>query len=178
MEKIRVQCPHCKVILAVNPALEGKNIICPKCKKESSFEECKRKYADTLATVNRTVLVSGVIDKPGFLRDMNTGRTYMLAEGVNLIGRLTHQSAPLASVPIDTPDLGFSRAHLNIRVMKSPDGLYHAFAYNAQNKNITTINGVPLEQGDQIGLKDGDIIRSSATVLRYIKLAPIQNQNG
>lgn len=176
MEKIRVQCPHCKVILAVSSNLRGSNIVCPKCKTESTFDECERKYKDTIASVSRTVLSSGVIDKPGFLRDMTTGKSYILAEGVNLIGRMTYQAPPKATVPIVTADAGFSRAHLNIRVVKGPDGLYHAFAYNASNMNVTTINGIPLEGIDQIGLKDGDIIHSSSTYLQYIKLAPINAQ--
>ena len=122
MEKIRVQCPHCKVILAVSSNLRGSNIVCPKCKTESTFDECERKYKDTIASVSRTVLSSGVIDKPGFLRDMTTGKSYILAEGVNLIGRMTYQAPPKATVPIVTADAGFSRAHLNIRVVKGPDG--------------------------------------------------------
>ncbi len=171
-QKIKVQCPHCKVILAVPRTLEGQDIVCPKCKKGSSFAECKRLYDDTMASVNRTVLSSGVIDRPGFLRDMYSGQSYMLQEGENIIGRMTYREPPKATVPIVTGDMGFSRAHLIIRVVKAPDGYYHAFAYNASNMNPTMINGVRLEAEDQIGLKDGDIIQASSTYLQYIKLAP------
>ena len=94
-------------------------------------------------------------------------KIYQLSEGVNLIGRMTVKSAPEATIPITTGDMGFSRKHLNIEVVKESSDTIKYYMYNAANKNLTTVNGISLLGTDKVILHDGDIIRSSATELVF-----------
>ena len=181
MENIRIKCPNCGAILTVtdNPANAGKNVKCPNCGIRSKYEEFRR-IASPEKCDDRTVVPGNkgekgekgeVPDRPGRLRDEATGREYQLREGTNLIGRMTYQSAPKASLPILTDDRGMSRAQFYIDVMMGRDGHYHSYISNASNKNATLVNAEELQPSDKVGLKDGDIISVSHTKLQFVKPA-------
>jgi len=175
MENIRIKCPNCGAILTVtdNPANAGKNVKCPNCAIRSKYEEFRR-IAEPERCDDRTEIpgeTNKPSDTPGKLRDEATGREYPLKEGTNLIGRMTYQSAPKASLPILTEDRGMSRAQFYIDTVMGRDGRYHSYIYNASNKNATSVNSEELQSSDKVGLKDGDIITVSHTKLQFVKSA-------
>lgn len=172
MDKIRIKCPFCGAILETldNPANYEKNIVCPNCKTKNKFKDFKRIISKPISSPEDDVTQfdTKTQDKVGYLLDVKTHRQYYLKEGKNLIGRLTMKTPPLADIPIETLDMGMSRKHLYIDVMKGRDGRFHAYAYNASNKNATLINGVILEDDDKIGIQNDDIITLCETKLRYV----------
>lgn len=181
MDTIRIKCPTCGAILTVadSPANVGKSVKCPVCKEKHQFTEFKavqtpKEDSDrtslgmNIPTEDKTQLpVKPSVVTFGYLVDEVHHRKYTLTSGVNLIGRKTYQTAPVASIPIETDDLCFSRKHLYIEAAKGPDGVIRHYAYNAANKNETTINGTRLGDGDKLILHDSDVIRSGNTTLVF-----------
>lgn len=167
MEGIKIKCPNCGVLLGVKEAPKDpdKVVTCPNCKEKNKFRDFRQ--VESRPVQDETEIATGTKDSLSQLVDTKTRRRYPLHEGVNLIGRMTYKSPPKADVPIVTEDLGLSRAHLYIQVMRGRDGLYHYYAYNASNANPTYLNDALLEEGDKVGLKTGDKIKSSETVLRF-----------
>ena len=172
MDRIRIKCPFCGAILETldNPANYEKNIVCPNCKTKNKFKDFKRVITRPVSSQedDTTHFETKTKDTVGCLVDLLTQRKYLLKEGKNLIGRLTVKTPPLADIPIATQDMGMSRKHLFIDVIKGRDGRFHAYAYNASNKNATLINGVVLEDDDKIGLKHDDILTLCETKIRYV----------
>lgn len=95
-------------------------------------------------------------------------RTYPLAIGVNIIGRKASTSQ--ATVQIETSDRYMSRQHAKIVVSRLPGGKLKAIISNDHNKNISTIDGQDLLQGDAIVLSDGDHIVMGETTVIYKEL--------
>lgn len=180
MDTIKIKCPNCGKVLIVqdDPSNVSKNVICPVCKQKypfSSFKsvtetqvEDRTKLSSTNNSEDVTVINSSSITKViGFLLDENSRRKYPLSDGSNLIGRQPKMSVAPADVAIITDDIGFSRKHFYIDVSKGLNGDVRHWAYNAENKNPTFINGKILEDGDKIILRDGYTISSSETVLSF-----------
>lgn len=182
METIRIKCPSCGAILIVadDPANQGKSVKCPVCKEKHKFsefkavkpvlseEEDKTSLGGGESIADKTVLPDNVrTNDLGFLFDESGQRKYSLSEGLNLIGRMTYQTEPVATVAIETDDRGFSRKHLYIDVVKGADGVIRYYAYNAANKNPTSVNGVQLNEGDKMILHNEDVIKSSETILVF-----------
>ena len=180
METMKIKCPNCGAILTVadSPANVGKSVKCPVCKMANPFtsfksvkpkvteEEDRTSLGGNLGSEDRTCLPDyQKSENIGYLWDDTAKMRYNLQEGINLIGRMTYQSVPEATVPVKTEDRGFSRKHMNIDVVKGADGVFRYYVYNAENKNPTTVNGVQLIANDKIILHNGDVIRSSSTVL-------------
>lgn len=181
METVRIKCPNCGAILTVadSPANIGKSVKCPVCKEKFPFADFKAvpspkedsdrtsigtgQYAEDRTQLPEMSSVSSF----GYLFDVTSRRTYPLTAGVNLVGRKTYQAVPAANIPIETDDLCFSRKHLYIEAVKGPDGIIRHYAYNAANKNETTINGVLLNAGDKLILHDSDVIESGRTTLVF-----------
>ena len=161
MEKIRIKCPSCGAILEAldNPANVGKIVICPSCKVKNKFED----YIRVVRPASNASTPSA-----GYLIDLTTQKTYPLYEGRILLGRMTYKTPPKANLPIATDDAGMSREHLYLDVVKSRDDRFHVYASNAKNQNPSSINGVPLADGDKIGLRHGDVLTLCNTRLRYV----------
>lgn len=169
MEKVKVKCPNCGVILTIaySPENAEKHLKCPVCDHIGKMEAYrvyngidKVEYDET--QINTTP-VAAIIK----LQDLKTGKEYILHPGHHSIGRKTYQSPSKASIPIETDDLGISREHCFIDVIKCRDGLFHSYISNSSNKNSTYINGDLLMDDDKPALQDGDIISSSSTNLRF-----------
>lgn len=169
METIKIKCPFCgKILIVADDATNaGKRLRCPVCKESSVYEDFKRvvepKVSDE-TQVNSRLENSSISFS---LKDLTTGQQYSLNPGRNLIGRMTYKSTPKADVAIKTEDMGFSREHLYIEIIKGCDGIFHCYAVNASNKNNTYINGEKLHDLDKVGIKDGDQINSSSTTLVF-----------
>lgn len=93
------------------------------------------------------------------------GKAYQLKLGANIIGRKATTSQ--ATVQIDTPDRYMSRQHSKIVVSRFPNGKLKSVLSNDHNKNISTIDGQDLLQGDEIVLEDGDQIVMGKTTVIY-----------
>ena len=181
MGMIKIKCPTCGAILSVadDPSNVRKSVKCPVCEEKHRFTEFKS-VQNKAEESDRTQL--GINTKQsdrtelpmqsrpvtlGYLLDETHNRKYTLCAGLNLIGRKTYQTASVATIAIETDDLGFSRQHIYIEAIKGPDGVVRHYAYNANNKNETTINGHPLGAQDKVILHDSDTIRSSSTILVF-----------
>lgn len=171
MEIIRIKCPFCGAILETqdNPANYEKTITCPNCKTKNVFKDFKRVVPKIVN--DETKIGFTREEEPGSLLDLQTLHQYPLKEGRNLIGRKTVKTPPKADIPIETTDNGMSREHLFIDVMRGRDGHFHAYASNAKNQNSTLVNGVELEDGDKLGLKNNDVLQLCDTKLRYLSYA-------
>lgn len=176
MEKIKVKCPHCGSVLVIddNPDKAGKSLACPICRTTRKREEYKPYVPKKVS--DETEIVKAVKNRVGRLFDLATGKEYALKEGNNLVGRMTHSSPSPASIPIDTTDIGMSRRHMYLDVMKGRDGYFHTYISNAENKNATYVNSELLKDDDKIALKDGDIIRFANTKLRFAAGAQVQTE--
>jgi len=181
MEKIRVICPNCGKVLKLenNPAYKNKLIKCPTCGVANPFtlfkpfvQQAKTEADDMEDT---TQIAKRQNDTSGYFVDDKTLLKYFIPDGEkSLFGRMTLQSPSKADVPIDVYypeglDKGISRSHFWIQSVFSADGLYHVYISNAKNVNRTYINGKVLDDGDVVGLKDGDTVSCSNMVLRYVK---------
>ena len=93
------------------------------------------------------------------------GKDYPLNEGQNIVGRQGTTSK--ATVQIETADRYMSRQHCSITVTTLPDGTKKAVLSNYQNKNLTTIDGQPIETGDSIRLTDGNTITMGHTTVTF-----------
>lgn len=173
MNTIRIKCPVCGAVLVAkdDPNNAGKYVSCPNCHEKRKFMEFKKiplnsKYQDDETDV--TELNSKKDTTPGRLLDRKTGMSYALSEGKHIVGRKPLKSAPKADIPIVTNDLGMSRAHVKLKIALARDGRYHVYVSNAENLNPTYINGELLKEGDEVGIKHGDILKLCETELVFI----------
>ena len=192
MQIKRVKCPNCNTVLDVkntNSEVE-KRIKCPKCKtillvKFKAQQEPIE--AHTFIAVPRgndgatqlgtspegatqlggnnngsTQLVSSP-RKNQTAQLVFNGRSYLLSEGRNIIGRKAHTST--ASIHIGTPDRYMGRQHCCIVVSTLADGAKKVVLSNYQNKNQTSVDGQEVEQNDEIRLIDGNNIKMGKTIV-------------
>ncbi|MBQ1648085.1 MAG: FHA domain-containing protein [Bacteroidales bacterium] len=170
MDKIRIKCPVCGVVLEVddNPAYADKFVVCPNCREKRKFAEFKRYVPSQAPADDETEADPSAETVPGFLLDRKTGMRYELSDGWHTVGRKPVKTPPKADIAIVTDDMGVSRVHMKVKVALARDGRHHVYVTNAENKNPTYINGEPLKKGDIIGLRNGDIVRLSDTELQYV----------
>ena len=74
-----------------------------------------------------------------------------------------------ANVQIPTPDVYCSRQQAVINVVRMRDNSLCAYIKNYKNKNTTLVNGVTLQDGEEIALNDGDNIRMGDTIVQFHK---------
>ena len=188
MQTKRIKCPKCGVVLDVKNSKneEVKQITCPSCKTflqvkfQSQQEpmEAKTFYAppkQAMADNGATQLVGGSFGATQLVMAPKKeaskailqfgGVSYPLEEGQNIIGRKASTSK--ATVQIETADRYMSRQHCSITVTSLPDGTKKVVLSNYQNKNQTTIDGLPVETGDVIRLTDGNSITMGHTTITF-----------
>ena len=163
METIDIKCPKCGKVLRLQnqPGIERMFVPCPACGTRSPFAACERvvrKPADKVTELPSFSKTDSV-----FLVDSATGISYELPLGSNRVGR-AHATSQ-ANVQITTTDMGMSRVHSVINVVKTNSGNMRCVISNANNKNATYVNGEKLEDGDEIVLHDGDIVKMSVSEL-------------
>lgn len=196
MQTKRIKCPSCGVVLDVqnskNEAI--KQITCPKCKavlnvkfppqqeplEAKTFLASPKPTADNGATqlacgdgatqlaggsYAATQLAPSTTKENATAKLLYGGDIYKLEEGQNIVGRKGETSK--ATVQIATADRYMSRQHCSITVTTLPDGTKKAVLSNYQNKNLTSIDGQPIETGDAIRLTDGDSITMGHTTITF-----------
>ena len=188
MQTKRIKCPSCGVVLDVQNSKNElvKQITCPKCKAVLQVKfppqqeplEAKTYYAppkQPVADNGATQLASSsygatqlVTDTPKISTSaklLYDGISYPLEEGQNIIGRKGNTSK--ATIQIATDDRYMSRQHCSINVTTLPDGTKKAVLSNYQNKNLTSIDGQPIETGDAIRLTEGNSITMGHTTITF-----------
>ena len=161
---IDIKCPKCGKVLRLQnqPGIERMFVPCPVCGTRSPFSACERVVKKQVDKA--TELPSSLKADKVFLVDCATGVSYELPLGSNSIGRAHATST--ANVQITTTDRGMSRVHSAINVIKTNSGNLRCVISNANNKNATYVNGEKLEDGDEIVLHDGDIVKMSVSVFK------------
>ena len=188
MQTKRIKCPSCSVVLDVQNSKNElvKQITCPKCKAVLQVKfppqqeplEAKTYYAppkQPVADNGTTQLASSsygatqlVTDTPKISTSaklLYDGISYQLEEGQNIIGRRGNTSK--ATIQIATDDRYMSRQHCSVTVTTLPDGTKKVVLSNYQNKNLTSIDGQPIETGDAIRLTDGNSITMGHTTITF-----------
>lgn len=188
MQTKRIKCPSCGVVLDVQNSKNElvKQITCPKCKAVLQVKfppqqeplEAKTYYAppkQPVADNGATQLASSsygatqlVTDTPKISTSaklLYDGVSYPLEEGQNIIGRRGNTSK--ATIQIATDDRYMSRQHCSVTVTTLPDGTKKVVLSNYQNKNLTSIDGQPIETGDAIRLTDGNSITMGHTTITF-----------
>ena len=161
---IDIKCPNCGKVLRLKnqPGIERMFVPCPACGIRTPFSACERVVKSRADKA--TQLPSFLKADKVFLVDCATGASYELPLGCNSIGRAHATSS--ADVQISTTDRGMSRVHSVINVVKTNSGNMRCVISNANNKNATYVNGEKLEDGDEIVLHDGDIVKMSVSELK------------
>lgn len=183
METKRIQCPSCGVILDVRNSKNEdiKIITCPQCGSTLRVKFHKHQEANEpldaetflpgkpsqqISSGSETKLASPKIKAKSAILVVD-GREYKLLQGENTIGRKSPTSS--ASVQIATSDGYMSRRQAKITVSTTENGALKAVISNDRNKNLTSINGQELSEGDEIVLTDGDEIVMGKTRMTYIE---------
>ena len=190
METKRIKCPSCGVLLDVrNSQNEAvKMITCPQCKAQlrvmfsqqhaatpQSLGETQyvgnsngaTRYVGRHSSASQSdeTLLAGKKEEvtPGYL--LYGGQKYPLGFGNNVIGRKATTSQ--ATVQIATDDRYMSRQHLVIQVIKASTDKVRVVVSNYHNKNASYVNGQLLNEGDQLVLTEGSIIKMGNTTVVY-----------
>ena len=177
---IKIKCPCCGAILEVKtqPGIENKSVTCPVCKEKQPFkaykiiveaapEETEYPHGDG-AHKEETEIGSGQNFTLGELKVADsTLPPFRLKVGKNVIGR----KSPSSSADFQIPTSGekrMSREHLVVEVKKVPGkGFTHCVSLYKEKVNATWINGIRLEYGDCVVLKDGDQLRLPEATLVF-----------
>ncbi len=186
MEIKRVQCPQCNTVYDIkNSKGETEKIFaCQKCQKmlRVRFSNPVVNNDEPVDAIpvdpnsqGRTILAGqqpGITNNTVLLNKAVTrgvlcvgDKEYKLCEGKNTVGRKSVNST--ASLQLDVNDLYMSRRHAIIRCVNAGKPTYKAIISNDQNKNITYINGNPLEKDDELILTNGCEIKMGDTVVVY-----------
>lgn len=169
----KIKCPICGAILKVQyaPGVEAKTVMCPVCKKASKYNSFKQISEQNNVMEDETETDLGrnneetQVARIGTLIQTGMGRKYELKPGRNTIGRKASTSP--ATIQIETNDLYMSRDHAEIVVKQNKYGEYMHIFRNSKNKNDTFVNGQKVENGDELVLYGGEIIKMANTQVRF-----------
>lgn len=189
MQIKRVKCPQCNAVLDVKNSKneEVKQITCPSCQTWLQVRfapQQKPIEAHTFLETpqspqsldnGETQLAAGMSGATQLnISESQThthaelfygGVNYPLVEGRNIVGRKGNTSK--ATVQIETADRYMSRQHVAIEVTTLPNGTLKVLLSNYQNKNLTSVDGQPIETGDAIRLTDGNAITMGHSTLTF-----------
>lgn len=187
-EMIKIQCPNCSTHLSVKPipGIENKSVTCPVCKRKMPFVQYIKKgivQNDTYNAKEETDLgnTNGNHQDPesdygegletkviGSLMDVSNGMTYPLRKGRNVIGRrASSSSADIQAAPSN--NLRVSREHLVIDVrFVAGKGIQHYVSLYKEKVNKTIVNGMQLQAGEELILKNGNLIELPDFRMRFV----------
>lgn len=113
--------------------------------------------ADDMAT--QLVMPPKSTSDVGQIRVKSTNEVQWLNPGSNIIGRRAQTGT--ADIKIST-DMYMSRRHVQIDVVKKGMGYEHHLV-EINSKNIVKLNGKPINRGDILILKFGDVLTLGTT---------------
>jgi hypothetical protein len=178
----QITCPRCQTVLQVKfqpqqepprqEPVEAKTFYAPPKPKQPTSGNGETQLAggggETMLGGNfggATQLVTPSQKPTASAKITFGGKSYTLKEGRNIVGR--HGQTSQATVQIETADRYMSRQHCSITVTTLPDGTKKAVLSNYQNKNLTSVDGQPIETGDAIRLTDGNSITMGHTTVTF-----------
>ena len=170
MGRIYIVCPECRQQLSFNevPGYQNMIVECPKCHfkanasvYQSGHQARGGQGADDMPTRLAFAPVSSF--DVGQIRVMSTNEIQFLQEGCNVIGRRSETGT--ADIKISN-DQYMSRRHVEIDVIKKPTGGYEHRLVEIGSTNIVMLNNKPINRGDILVLKFGDIITLGKTDIR------------
>ncbi len=94
----------------------------------------------------------------GRLVSMNTGATYNLSPGRNVVGRMAQTSTADIQIPDTTGSKRMSRSHFVINVLKENGQYVHYASLIRPDVNATFVNNMQLIYGQQVRLFSMDVI--------------------
>lgn len=171
---MNAQCPQCgkQLIVTAPDNVSQGSVKCTQCGHKftvtfpPTWSGPQQPPQTPFAGDDKTILPQGgKMEEPGFI--MFNGQPFQLEIGQNIIGRAAMGSP--ANVQIPTPDIYCSRQQAVINLVRMRDNTLCAYIKNFKNKNTTLVNGVVLQEGDEIALRDGDWIRMGDTNVQFQK---------
>ena len=166
MGKILITCPECHQQLSFNevPGYQDMIVECPKCHFKANvsvYQSGSRARGGQGAEDMPTRLVHppATVNVIGQIRVKSTNEIQFLKPGKNIIGRRAKTGT--ADIKIST-DMYMSRQHVLIEVVKRESGFEHRLV-EINSKNIVKLNGKPINRGDILILKFGDIMTLGTT---------------
>lgn len=166
MGKIFIVCPECHQQLSFNEVAGYQNMVieCPKCHfkanasvYQSGAHARGAQGADDMPT--QLVFQPGSVADIGRIRVKSTNEIQFLKIGQNIIGRRAQTGT--ADIKISN-DMYMSRQHVRIDVVRKGSGYEHHLV-EINSKNIVKLNGKPINRGDVLILKIGDIMTLGRT---------------
>lgn len=166
MGKIFIVCPECRQQLSFNevPGYQNMVVECPKCHFKANASVYQRGVqargahgADDAPT--QLVLPPRSTLDVGQIKVKSTGEVQWLKTGSNVIGRRAKTGT--ADIKISN-DMYMSRRHVQIDVVKTAGGYEHRLV-EINSKNIVKLNGKPINRGDILILKFGDVLTLGTT---------------
>lgn len=175
MQTKRIKCPKCGVVLdVINSKNETiKQITCPSCSSalQVKFElqeepiEAHTYYAPKASNNSGATILATASNTHNSAYLVYNGIEFPLESGENIIGRKGKTSN--ATVQIPTDDRFMSRQHCRVNVTFLSDGTLKVTLRDYQNKNMTSVNGVTITQGDEIRLSNDDKIKMGNTTITF-----------
>lgn len=166
MGKIFIVCPECHQQLSFDevPGYQNMVVECPKCHFKANVSVYQRgaqaRYiskGDDMPT--QLFIPPKSVADTGQIRVKATNEIQFLKEGQNVIGRRAKTGT--ADIKIST-DIYMSRQHVCIDVIKKGTGYEHHLI-EINSKNIVKLNGIPINRGDVLIIKFGDILTLGTT---------------
>lgn len=166
MGKIFIVCPECRQQLSFTevPGYQNMVVECPRCHfkaNASVYQSGAQARGGQGADDDSTHLVNthGLASDTGQIRVKESGEIKPLKTGSNVIGR--HAQSGTADIQI-SDDKFMSRRHVQIDVVKKPGGYAHHLV-ELNSKNVVVLNGKPINRGDILVLKFGDVLTLGTT---------------
>lgn len=172
MGKIYIVCPECRQTLSFNevPGYQNMVVECPKCHfkaNASVYQSGERARGASGSDSSETQLAGGpAFAGPaglGQIRVKDTGESFVLKPGQNIIGR--RASTGSADIKI-SDDIYMSRRHARIDAVAKNGGYEHRL-YEINALNIIKLNGKPIKRGDILILKFGDVLTFGQTEIVF-----------
>ena len=175
-----ISCPQCKARLRVVFSHPQQQVTPPQSSGETQYvsnsdgetqyvnrDNGETRYVGHSSSPSQSdeTILAGKKEEvtPGYL--LYGGQKYPLGFGNNVIGRKATTSQ--ATVQIVTDDRYMSRQHLVIQVIKASTDKVRVVVSNYHNKNASYVNGQLLNEGDQLILSEGSIIKMGNTTVVY-----------
>ena len=167
--RLQFNCPRCKQLLVVDFLVNEEPDTDPGASVASRPQSSRPMEAHTVVSPN-TVLPSK--EKwpqwPGQLTC--NGITHTLHDGKNTCGRNGSSSMSQFQFPADS---GVSKEHFIINVSRRVDDTYLVTITPFKPRiSYTTVDGLPMQYGDEIVLRDGSVIRAHNTFFTYTAKKP------